>query len=432
MFVVYVFVLNIFVVLIVIVLVVLFGYVVEVDVDFVVIVVIVNVVVFMLDVVVVIGLCISMCMVKNSFILIDVIFVEDFVVIGQGNLLEVLQCSLLLLSQIGGYQSDQESLICGYQLCNLLLGYMLVLVNGKCCNVSVYVSGVNGGGFLGYVWVDLVLILVLVIDYVEVLCDGVLVIYGLDVIIGVVNVILKLQVYGGEFVVESGQSIDGDGLCISVCVNVGLLWGVDGFVNLFGEIMWQYYVICICCYIDGYLSYLVVDVNGNLVVLCLNNWLLVGVLLNLVEVSCDVEVNIIFSLLLYVLKVFVVNVGYGLGDSVQFYVNVIVSDCIVQVIQNFCLLVIIFIIYKVLGVLSVFFDGFLLVLEIKEKQYIGIIGVKGQIVGWDYDVSLIGNCSMVCMYICNLVNYLLLYFGLFIDFYDGKLDYQQGIVNLDL
>jgi iron complex outermembrane receptor protein len=68
----------------------------------------------------------------------------------QGNLLEALQRSLPSLSQIGGYQSDQESLIRGYQLRNLSPGYTLVLVNGKRRNASAYVSGANGGGFPGH------------------------------------------------------------------------------------------------------------------------------------------------------------------------------------------------------------------------------------------------------------------------------------------
>ena len=82
--------------------------------------------------------------------------------------------------------------------------------------------------------------------------------------------------------------------------------------------------------------------------------------------------------------------------------------------------------------LSVFPDGFLPVLETKEKQYTGTAGVKGQIAGWDYDASLTGNRSTVRTYTRNSVNYSLPYPGSPTDFYDGKLDYQQGIANLDL
>ena len=75
--------------------------------------------------------------------------------------------------------------------------------------------------------------------------------------------------------------------------------------------------------------------------------------------------------------------------------------------------------------LSVFPDGFLPVLETKEKQYTGTAGVKGQIAGWDYDASLTGNRSTVRTYTRNSVNYSLPYPGSPTDFYDGKLDYQR-------
>jgi hypothetical protein len=80
-------------------------------------------------------------------------------------------------------------------------------------------------------------------------------------------------------------------------------------------------------------------------------------------------------------------------------------------------------------VLSVFPGWLLPVLETKEKQYTGTAGVKGQIAGWDYDASLTGNRS-TCAPIRNSVNYSLPYPGSPTDFYDGKLDYQQGIANL--
>ncbi|KAG1321220.1 hypothetical protein G6F63_013883 [Rhizopus arrhizus] len=129
---------------------------------------------------------------------IDVISAEDLTATGQGNLLEALQRALPSLSQIGGYQSDQESLIRGYQLRNLSPGYTLVLVNGKRRNASAYVSGANGGGFPGHAWADLALIPVAAIDHVEVLRDGASAIYGSDAITGVVNVILKSQAHGGD------------------------------------------------------------------------------------------------------------------------------------------------------------------------------------------------------------------------------------------
>ncbi|KGK59206.1 hypothetical protein NC00_03500 [Xanthomonas cannabis pv. phaseoli] len=90
--------------------------------------------------------------VKNSSAPIDVVSAQELVATGQVNLLDALQRTLPSLSQVGGYQSDQESLVRGYQLRNLSPGYTLALVNGKRRNASAYVSGANGGGFPGHAW----------------------------------------------------------------------------------------------------------------------------------------------------------------------------------------------------------------------------------------------------------------------------------------
>ncbi|HAL23177.1 MAG TPA: TonB-dependent receptor, partial [Stenotrophomonas sp.] len=274
-----------------------------------------------LDAVVVTGSRTSTRTVKNSSTPIDVISAEDLASTGQATLLEALQRSLPSLSQIGGYQSDQESLIRGYQLRNLSPGYTLVLVNGKRRNASAYVSGANGGGYPGHAWADLALIPVSAIDHVEVLRDGASAIYGSDAITGVINVILKTQAHGGDVSVESGQSFDGDGTRTSVRANVGLPWGEDGFINLSGETTRQHHAIRTRRYIDGYLSYPAVDANGNLVALRPNNRLPAGASPNPAEATRDAEANTILSSPSYALKAFAVNVGHGLGESAQFYAN---------------------------------------------------------------------------------------------------------------
>ncbi|HBS54857.1 MAG TPA: TonB-dependent receptor, partial [Stenotrophomonas sp.] len=185
-------------------------------------------------------------------------------------------------------------------------------------------------------------------------------------------------------------------------------------------------------YIDGYLSYPAVDANGNLVALRPNNQLPAGATPNPAEATRDAEANTILSSPSYSLKSFALNAGHGLGENAQFYATATASDRSAQAIQNFRLPATIFTTYKAPSVLSVWPDGFLPVLETKEKQYTGSAGVKGQLAGWDYDASLTGNRSTVRTYTRNSANFSLPYPGSPTDFYDGKLDYQQGIANLDL
>ncbi|MFP7036775.1 TonB-dependent receptor plug domain-containing protein, partial [Xanthomonas hortorum] len=155
-----------------------------------------------LDTVLVTGSRSSTRTVKNSSTPIDVVSAQELVATRQGNLLDALQRTLPSLSQVGGYQSDQESLVRGYQLRNLSPGYTLVLINGKRRNASAYVSGANGGGFPGHAWADLALIPIAAIDRVEVLRDGASAIYGSDAIAGVVNILLKTQASGGSASLE--------------------------------------------------------------------------------------------------------------------------------------------------------------------------------------------------------------------------------------
>jgi iron complex outermembrane receptor protein len=385
-----------------------------------------------LDTVLVTGSRTSTRTVKNSSTPIDVISAQDLAATGQGTLLEALQRTLPSLSQIGGYQSDQESLIRGYQLRNLSPGYTLVLVNGKRRNASAYVSGANGGGFPGHAWADLSLIPVAAIDHIEVLRDGASAIYGSDAIAGVINVILKSQASGGSASIESGESYDGDGARTTVRANLGLPWGEDGFINLSAENTRQHSAIRPRIYRDGYLSYPAVDANGNLVALGTYNSLPAGATANPAEAGRNAKANQIPSSTDFSLKSLAANIGHGLGENADFYATATASDRTANAIQNFRLPATIFGTYNAPSVLSVWPDGFSPVLETKEQQYTGTAGVKGLLAGWDYDFSVTGNRDTIRTYTNDSANFSLTYPDAPTDFYDGKVDYQQLINNLDL
>nr|WP_140724456.1 TonB-dependent receptor [Pseudomonas sp. Hp2] len=385
-----------------------------------------------LDTVLVTGSRTSTRTVKNSSTPIDVISAQDLAASGQATLLEALQRTLPSLSQVGGYQSDQESLIRGYQLRNLSPGYTLVLVNGKRRNASAYVSGANGGGFPGHAWADLALIPVAAIDHVEVLRDGASAIYGSDAIAGVINVILKSQASGGSASIESGESYDGDGARTTIRANLGLPWGEDGFVNLSAENTRQHSAIRARTYRDGYLSYPAIDAKGNPVALGTYNSLPAGATPNPAEANRDTKANRILSSIDYSLKSLAANLGHGLGGDADFYATLSASDRTANAIQNYRLPATIFGVYAAPSVLNVWPDGFSPVLKTKEQQYTGSAGVKGLLGGWDYDFSVTANRDTIRTYTNDSANFSLQYPGAPTDFYDGKVDYQQLINNLDL
>ncbi|APP82846.1 TonB-dependent receptor plug domain-containing protein [Xanthomonas hortorum pv. vitians] len=385
-----------------------------------------------LDTVLVTGSRSSTRTVKNSSTPIDVVSAQELVATGQGNLLDALQRTLPSLSQVGGYQSDQESLVRGYQLRNLSPGYTLVLINGKRRNTSAYVSGANGGGFPGHAWADLALIPIAAIDRVEVLRDGASAIYGSDAIAGVVNILLKTQASGGSASLESGSSSDGDGSRTSVRGNLGLPWGDDGFVNLSAERTRQHSAIRPLTHQPDYLSYPAIGADGRLVALGSYNSLPAGATRNPAEASRDAQANRIYSSADYALTSAAVNAGRGLGDALQVYVTGTASDRTASAAQNFRQPATIFGVYDAAGVLAVWPDGFSPSIQSKEQQYNGTAGFKGALAGWDYDASVTYNRDTIRTYTRDSANFSLAYPGAPTDFYDGKVDYLQQLANLDL
>lgn len=117
----------------------------------------------------------------------------------------------------------------------MVFDYILVLVNGKCCYCFVVIIFLGGGLLDGVQGFDIFIILVVVLKQVEVLCDGVVVQYGFDVIVGVVNFVLKDDVEGGMFEVCIGFYYEGDGDMFQFIGNVGMFLGDDGFVNFIVE-----------------------------------------------------------------------------------------------------------------------------------------------------------------------------------------------------
>lgn len=71
------------------------------------------------------------------------------------------------------------------KICGLDLDYILILVNGRCVNFRDVLIFNYLNDF------DLLFIFLVVVDWIEVVCGLMLFIYGVDVLGGVVNIILK-------------------------------------------------------------------------------------------------------------------------------------------------------------------------------------------------------------------------------------------------
>jgi len=108
----------------------------------------------------------------------------------------------------------------------------LVLVDGKRRHTTADL-GVDGGSvFSGAASTDLSFIPIGAIDHIEVLTDGAAAQYGSDAIAGVVNIILKTSNHGGSISATAGQYYQGDGDQGAWSINKGFTLGDHGFFNV--------------------------------------------------------------------------------------------------------------------------------------------------------------------------------------------------------
>ncbi len=107
----------------------------------------------------------------------------------------------------------------------------LILVNGKRRHKTSLINAVSTL-YNGSVPSDLDMIPTSAVDHIEVLRDGAAAQYGSDAIAGVINIILKDDASGGSANVTAGQNFDrSDGELYQADLNFGMKLGESGFAN---------------------------------------------------------------------------------------------------------------------------------------------------------------------------------------------------------
>jgi iron complex outermembrane receptor protein len=118
--------------------------------------------------------------------------------------------------------------------------HTLVLINGKrrhgTSNLAILSSPYQGGAAA-----DLNMIPASAIERIEVLQDGAAAQYGSDAIAGVINIILKSSDHGGSLTATAGQYYEGDGDTAAAQANIGFAPARNGFLNLSAESRWHDY-----------------------------------------------------------------------------------------------------------------------------------------------------------------------------------------------
>ncbi len=154
--------------------------------------------------------------------------------VGQPDLIQALAQNLPSFSA-QGFGADTANLTLAAALRGLNPNDTLVFVDGKRRHGAGNLAVDGGSPYQGSATTDLSFIPVGAIDHIEVLQDGAAAQYGSDAIAGVVNIILKDADHGGALTGTGGQYYAGDGDTGAWSLNSGFHLGDKGFVNVTAE-----------------------------------------------------------------------------------------------------------------------------------------------------------------------------------------------------
>jgi iron complex outermembrane receptor protein len=294
---------------------------------------------------------------------------------------------------------------------------VLVLVNGKRRHNTANLAVDTGSPFQGGAAPDLNFIPLDAIDHVEVLTDGAAAQYGTDAIAGVINIILKKSNSGGTVSGTYGQYGNGGGRTADVSGNGGFEMGTGGFFNLTGEYRSH-----------GHSNVGEPDPRGFGQTTYPNT--------NIPNVPGFPDENQISGDAAVRQKIFAINSGYDFEDGTELYAFGTYGHKDAASYENYR--VPNKVAYKdpLTGVTTYPFPyGFSPQEASDEDDYQINIGVKGDILGWDWDfgtgygVDKVG-ISTIDSY--NAGTYNTTGVPTPTNFYDGYLEFIQWTTNLDL
>ena len=161
---------------------------------------------------------------------VDILVSKDLQSTGQQSFDKALQYRIPSFNTVQTPVNDATSLLDPYEIRNMGPSRTLILINGKRKNLSalIYTQTSPGRGETG---ADISAIPVDAIKRVEILRDGASAQYGSDAIAGVMNIILKDNIYDGSATLRGGITSQGDGEMIGFSVNNGAKVTDKGFIN---------------------------------------------------------------------------------------------------------------------------------------------------------------------------------------------------------
>jgi iron complex outermembrane recepter protein len=347
--------------------------------------------------------------------------------------------------QVANSGGDLSALTLQAALRSLSPNDTLVLINGKRRHgtSNIDVSGTdNFGGGAG---ADLNLIPADAIDHIEVLTDGAAAQYGSDAIGGVINIILKKNYEGGNLTASYGGYQDGGGKTPDFSGNIGLQPYDGAFINFTAEFRDHGHTVR-----SGDIPYISALQDG----LPVGEYAganLKPIDLNAVDAPGYPILNKISGDAQYNLKIGSYNSGFKLSDDVEFYSFGTFGEKDAEAYENYRLPHIAAYTPAPIGGVDqptqyYYPYGFTPTEDISERDYGLTGGVRGVLLGWNWDVSSTYGSDVNDFYTENSINTTAYASGVTdpttgfsspagyspTSFYDGSFKSTQWTTNLDL
>jgi iron complex outermembrane recepter protein len=296
--------------------------------------------------------------------------------------------------------------------------HVLVLINGKRRHGTANLAVDTGSPYQGGAGADLNFIPLDSIDHIEVLTDGAAAQYGSDAIAGVINIILKKNNSGGKLDATWGNYYNTGGNTNDVSGNVGLEPLAGAYLNITGENR-------------GHGHSFVGAIDERVI-----NPAVIGTYpnSNLVDAPNYPYVNRISGDGQSRIKTFVVNTGFDFENGTELYAFATYGDKNASSYENTRLPSGSKFTQADGTVIYQYPFGFQPQENSQEKDSAETLGVKGSIVGWNWDISSTYGVDKVDMRTLTTTNE-----GLFAlngasptDIGDGFLRASQWTNNLDI
>lgn len=319
--------------------------------------------------------------------------------VGQQDLTQVLAQTLPSLN-FQAFGGDTANLTLTAALRGLSPNDTLVLINGKRRHFTANLAVLGGSPYSGSASTDLSFIPTNSIGRIEVLQDGAAAQYGSDAIAGVVNIILKNQTSGGSLSVTGGQYYKGDGETASTALNMGFKLGERGFVNVTGEYKFHNYTQRGGCEYRYFTPDCKVSATFKGIGSEPYSVIKAGLLAN----PFYPQVNNIVGDAKYSLYNITMNAGYELSDSVEAYAFGSYGNRVSSAYENYRRATV------VSGTTSTgtkvypLTAGFNPKESLREEDFSFTGGFKGDVSGWNWDLSLTYGRDAIALYTLDSAN----------------------------